>query len=46
MNDFFIFLFFAIGSAFVVVVQAITIALLTKWNNELKKQVEYFKPPF
>jgi ribulose 1,5-bisphosphate carboxylase large subunit-like protein len=46
MNDFFIFAFFAIGSAFVVVVQAITIALLAKWNAELKKQVEYFKPPF
>ena len=46
MNDFFVFAFFAIGAAFVVVVQAMIIALLAKWNAELKKQVEYLKPPF
>ena len=47
MNElFFTFLFFAIGSLFVVVIQAMTIVLLTKWNKELRKQNEYLQPPF
>lgn len=47
MNElFWTFLLFGIGSVAVVSIQAITIVFLTRWNNELKKQVEYLKPPF
>lgn len=47
MRDvFFWFSMFAVGSAFVVVIEAITIALLAKWNKELRERVEYLEPPF
>jgi cell division protein FtsL len=47
MNElFFTFLFFAIGSLFIVVIQAMTIVLLTKWNRELKRENAYLQPPF
>jgi hypothetical protein len=46
LYNFGIVLAFAIGAVVFVSIQTITILFLTKWNNELKKQVEYLKPPF
>lgn len=47
MNElFWVFLAFAIISGFIVSVQAIALAMLTKWNKELRAQVKYLEPPF
>lgn len=44
--DFGIVVLFAIGSVFIVVVQAVALAMLVSWNKELRREVEVNKPPF
>lgn len=47
MRDvFFTFAFFAIGASFIVVVLAMMVALLAKWNHDLREQVKSLEPPF
>ena len=47
MNElFWVFVVFGIGSVIVVSVQAVALVFLTKWNAELRREVELNKPPF
>lgn len=46
LYNFGIVLAFAIGAVAVVSIQAIALALVVRWNNELRKEVRLNQPPF
>jgi bacteriorhodopsin len=43
---FYAFLFFAIGSVAIVVIQTVAILYLNSWNKQLRKEVEELQTPF